>query len=131
LPSGFAVRLTDARDINATGQITGWGTTGSGDQTKHAAFLLTPTTGGGGTGDGDGDGGGGQGYDDVDLSPLNNVPDNQPDGTTDPNANVAPTDGGAALGLLHFLCGVGLVDAVPFLLVGLCCLKLGVHRRQP
>lgn len=122
LPSGFKIRLTEARDINNLGEITGWGMKGTDTQPLRAAFLLTPTVGGDDAGGG---GGGVPGRRDVVLAPIQGPPadDGQPD------QNQPPT-GQPPLGPLHFLCGTGLTSTLLFTLVAFGGLRTTRRRRQ-
>ena len=126
LPSGFGVRLTEARDINDNGEIVGWGTVGAEGEEQYRAFLLTPTTlaasGGGSTSGTSGITGGS--HTDATLEPVA-AGDADSDGTTDSETTSSLT----ALGPFHFLCGVGFAELLPFLLVGLCGVKLANRRR--
>jgi len=127
LPSGFSMRLTDARDVNESGQIVGWGETGSGNSVLHLAFLLEPVaavagaTGAAGV------------RADATLEPIIGTPNNIPPDASDPNADTtvdddtSQTGGATRLGLFHFLCGMGIIVAWPAALAGLCGLKLGLR----
>ena len=123
LPSGFNIRLTDARDININGEITGWGTVGSSGDLKHSAFLLTPTGAAAGT-----NGGTGGSHADATLSPIGGGAPSDPNdagtGTTDTSGT---TTSQSQLGPLHFLCGMGLITMLPLMLAGLCGLKIGLR----
>jgi len=117
LPSGFKVRLTEARDINGGGQITGFGQIGADENGQQMAYLLTPTTATAGgtprivtT------------RQDVVLAPVDAQPGqaDQPSQTpSEPSGTTAQT-----YGPLHFLCGVGFTNLLPLVLTGLLGLKL-------
>ena len=118
LPSGFRIRLTEARDINVLGQIAGWGTVGTGDDTQAQAFLLTPTTV---SADGDDDTDDGSdssaaGSQDADLLPIEaEFQDSSTgDDTTGDTISIVPT-----------FCGTGFFAMLPLTLAGLCCLRAG------
>ncbi|MGD8452068.1 MAG: DUF3466 family protein [Phycisphaerae bacterium] len=123
LPSGFGVRLTEARGINDSGQITGWGTIGAGDNVQRMAVLLMPVPASGAGG-----GGGSTGVrQDAVLEPI----EADVNGGGDDDNTVDTSDGTSApltFGPLHFLCGMGLNSMVPLALAGLCGLKLGFGR---
>jgi probable HAF family extracellular repeat protein len=126
LPSGFKVLLTEARDINRAGQIAGWGTVGSAANAPHMAFVLDPSaanpTDGGTTG-----GITNQPLADAALSPVEadtTPPDQSTDETGSQSDNSFPP-----LGIMHFLCGVGIIIALPLSAAGLLCLKIGLRRR--
>jgi probable HAF family extracellular repeat protein len=120
LTSGSKLTLSEARDINVRGHIVGWGSTGTSADANRHAFLLKPTTE---TGDNT------QAvatHADATLAPVEAQPT---DGSDQDNTD--PSDGSStapALGPLHFLCGVGLTNMLPFLLAGLVGLKWGVRR---
>jgi probable HAF family extracellular repeat protein len=120
LPSGFALLLTEGRDINRHGAIVGWGTAGTASGADRLAFLLTPRA----ATDAEEEGGtdGGTGVVHLDLMPI------QPTGT--PGGTDGDQDGTGGIitpGGFGLLCGPGTLLAVPLSLLGLGVMM----RRRP
>lgn len=132
LPSGFKLRLVEATDINASGEICGIGESGTGAAAVQQGYFLSPAAAGtNGTGPRTNDN-----RTDITLAPLspNDLPDAGGDQTGGETGGASGGDAVAPLGIMHFLCGVGFTNMLPILLLGLGGCKLayrrGGNRRQ-
>ncbi|MBI5864998.1 MAG: hypothetical protein HZB38_10925 [Planctomycetes bacterium] len=134
---GSGVQLREARDINEHGQIVGWAKTVSGTQQIETAFMLriasqaeideanavvagTSTGGDQGSTGNLGSGGGSS-----TAVSIEGTPENLGDGTSNPTTD----GGGGTSAAAGGLCGFGLANMMPFMLLGLVAMRWTARRR--